>query len=294
MTNNDRLTTSADAPVADNLNSITARPRGPVLLREYPLLEKPAHQNRECIPERTVSPGVVNTRNKRPPSIPLLRASADEEDAAIVAAAQSGDGHAFEVLVERHQSRIRAVAWRFARVREDTEDIAQQTFQQAFIHLKQFEGNSSFSTWLTRIAINQSLLLVRKKRASREVPIHESSAENEPSFPLDPPDPGPSPEDHYSQREWKQILSRAINELSPEIRTAVELRDLDELSMGETAGIMRVSVAAVKARLFHGRKKLRVKLKRYVESMSSPETKQCQRVVRPRAFGHQLACSARD
>jgi RNA polymerase sigma-70 factor (ECF subfamily) len=241
-----------------------------------------------------VSPEVLNTQNKRAPSIPLLRASADEEDAALVAAAQSGNGHAFEVLVERHQSRIRAVAWRFARVAEDTEDIAQQTFQKAFLHLKQFEGNSSFSTWLTRIAINESLMWVRKKRASREVPIEESRAENERSLPLDPPDPGPSPEDRYSQREWKQILSRAMTELSPAIRTAIELRDLGELSTGETAGIMRVSVGAVKARLFHGRKKLRVKLKRYLESMSSQETKHRQRVVRPRAFRRQLACSARD
>jgi RNA polymerase sigma-70 factor, ECF subfamily len=241
-----------------------------------------------------VPPGVVNTQNKRAPSIPLLRASADEADAALVAAAQSGDGHAFEVLVERHQSRIRAVAWRFTRVAEDTEDIAQQTFQKAFLHLKQFEGNSSFSTWLTRITINESLMWVRRKRASREVPIEESSAENEGSLPLDPPDPGPSPEDRYSQREWKQILSRAVSELTPAIRTAIELRDLAELSTGETAGIMRVSVGAVKARLFHGRKKLRVKLKRYLESIGSQETKYRQRVLRPRAFRRQLASNACD
>lgn len=124
--------------------------------------------------------------------------------------------------------------------------------------------------------------------------MEESSAENEPSLSLDPPDPGPSPEDCYSQREWKEILSRAVSELSPAIRTAIELRDLGGLSTGETAGIMRVSVGAVKARLFHGRRKLRVKLKRYVESMNSLETKQCQRVVRPRAFRRQLACCACD
>jgi RNA polymerase sigma-70 factor (ECF subfamily) len=223
-----------------------------------------------------------------------VRASADEEDAALVAAAKSGDGRAFEVLVERHQSRIRAVAWRFTRVPEDAEDIAQQAFQKAFLHLRQFEGNSSFSTWLTRITINESLMWVRKKRAYREVPIEELGAENERSLSLDPPDPGPSPEDRYSQREWKQILSRAMSELSPAIRTAIELRDLGELSTGETAGIMRVSVGAMKARLFHGRRKLRAKLKRHVESMSSLETKQRQQVVTPRALRRQLACSACD
>jgi RNA polymerase sigma-70 factor, ECF subfamily len=241
-----------------------------------------------------VSAEIVNTQNKRAPSIPLLRSFADEKDAALVAAAKSGDGHAFEVLVERHQSRIRAVAWRFSRVAADTEDITQQTLQKAFLHLKQFQGNSSFSTWLTRIAINESLMWVRKKRASREVPIEESSAGDEPSVALDPPDPGPSPEDRYSQREWKQILSRVMNELRPAIRTAIELRDLSELSTHETARIMKVSVGAVKARLFHGRKKLRVKLERYLESMSSQETKQRRRVVRPRAFRRRLASSACD
>lgn len=239
-------------------------------------------------------PKLVETQNKPAPSISLLCTFEDEDDVTLVAAAKSGDSHAFEVLVGRHQSRIRAIARRFTRVAEDTEDIAQQTFQKAFLHLQQFEGHSSFSTWLTRITINESLMWVRKKRASREVPIDGPSTENEHSLALDPPDPGPSPEDRYSQREWKQILSRAMNELSPAIRTAIELRDLDELSTGDAAGIMRVSVSAVKARLFHGRKKLRVKLKRYVASMSSQETKQRQRAVRPRAFRRDLACSACD
>jgi len=135
---------------------------------------------------------------------------------------------------------------------------------------------------------------VRKNRASREVPIEESSTENQPSLPLDPPDPGPNPEDRYLQREWKQILSRAMNGLSPAVRTTIELRDLSELSTGETAGIMRVSVSAVKARLFHGRKKLRVKLQRYLESVRLQETKQRQRVVRPRALRHQIASSECD
>jgi RNA polymerase sigma-70 factor, ECF subfamily len=191
------------------------------------------------------------------------------EDAALVAAAKRGDGQAFEVLVGRHQSRIRAIASRFTRLPEDAEDIAQQSFQKAFLHLRQFEGNSSFSTWLTRIAINEALMWLRRKRTSREVPMEESGAEDGQMLPLDSPDPGPSPEDSYLQREWKQILSRAMNHLTPAIRSAIELRDLGERSTDETAGIMRVSTGAVKARLFHGRRKLRVLLKRYVESAGS-------------------------
>jgi RNA polymerase sigma-70 factor (ECF subfamily) len=188
------------------------------------------------------------------------------EDAALVIAAKRGNGQAFEILVERHQPRIRAIASRFARVPEDAEDIAQQSFQKAFIHLQQFEGNSAFSTWLTRITINEALMWLRKKRSTLEVPMEESSAENGDTFLPDPPDPGPSPEDSYSQRERKQILSRAMSHLTPAIRKAVELRDLGELSTEETAQRMGLSVGAVKARLFHGRKKLRERLKRDFKS----------------------------
>lgn len=214
------------------------------------------------------------------------------EDAALVAAAKRGDDRAFEVLVERHQSRIQAIASRFTRVLEDAEDIAQQSFQKAFIHLQQFEGNSAFSTWLTRITINESLMWLRRKRAAREVPIEESAADNGDTFVPDFADPGPSPEDSYSQREWKQLLSRAMNHLTPAIRAAVELRDLSELSTDETAGIMRLSTGAVKARLFHGRRKLRALLKRYVESTGSQGSQVSGRVKRiPR---QELACSACD
>lgn len=190
-------------------------------------------------------------------------------DAALVAAAKRGDGRAFEVLVGRHQSRIRAIASRFTRIPEDAEDIAQQSFQKAFVHLRQFEGNSAFSTWLTRITINEALMWVRKRRAAREVPIEDSSAESGVTPTLDSPDPSPSPEDSYLQGEWKQILSGAMNALTPGVRTAIELRHISELSTDETAGVMRLSVGAVKARIFHGRRKLRVLLKRYLKSAHS-------------------------
>ena len=216
-------------------------------------------------------------------------------DAALVAAAKRGDGQAFEVLVGRHQSRIRAIASRFTRFPEDAEDIAQQSFQKAFIHLQQFEGNSAFSTWLTRITMNEALMWLRKRRAAPEVPIEESSTENGVTLPLEPPDPGPGPEDSYLQLEWKQILSRAMNELTPAMRTAIELRDISELSTNETAGIMKLSAGAVKGRIFHARRKLRVLLRRYAESTRSrgnhamPRNSKAKRIPR-----EQLACSACD
>jgi RNA polymerase sigma-70 factor (ECF subfamily) len=187
-----------------------------------------------------------------------------EEDAVLVAGAKSGETRAFELLVERHEVRIFSLAQRMTRNREDAEDVVQQSFQKAFIHLKKFQGESLFSTWLTRIAINEALMLLRRKRGSREVPIAESTSEDETG--LDFPDSGPNPEDSCLQREQERILAAAVNELTPGMREAIELRELGELSTGETAQLMGLSVGAVKARVFHGRRKLRKTLKRYVES----------------------------
>jgi len=188
-----------------------------------------------------------------------------QEDAALVAGAKTGDARAFELLVQRHEGKIFSLAYRMTRNREDAEDVVQQSFQKAFIHLKKFEGESLFSTWLTRIAINEALMLLRRKRGSREVPIAETTTE-ETALPLDIPDSGPNPEDSCLQREQERILSAAVNELTPGMREAIELRELGELSTGETAQVMGLSVGAVKARVFHGRRKLRKTLKRYVES----------------------------
>jgi len=208
-----------------------------------------------------------------------------QQDAALVAGAKTGDARAFELLVQRHEGKIFSLAQRMTRNREDAEDVVQQSFQKAFIHLKKFQGESLFSTWLTRIAINEALMLLRRKRGSREVPIAESSTEDETALPLDVPDSGPNPEDSCLLREQKRILSAAVNELTPGMRKAIELRELGELSTGETAQVMGLSVGAVKARVFHGRRKLRKTLKYYVESTRTYGTRalRTQRSVRDRS-----------
>ena len=185
-----------------------------------------------------------------------------EENAALVAGAKTGDARAFELLVERHERKIFSTAQRITRNREDAEDVVQQSFQKAFIHLKKFEGKSLFYTWLTRIAINEALMLLRRKRGWHEVPIEESSTKTESALPLDFLDSAPNPEDRCLDREQEEILSAALNKLRPGIRKAIELRELGELSTGETAVVMGLSVAAVKGRVFHGRRKLRETLRR--------------------------------
>ena len=180
-----------------------------------------------------------------------------EEDAVLVDTTKTGDTRAFELLVERYERMIFSLAWRMTHNREDAEDVVQQSFQKAFINLQKFEGDSLFSTWLTRIAINEARMLLRRKRGSREVPIEEPSMKAESALPLEFPDSAPNPEDNCLDREQEQILSAALNKLRPGIRKAIELRELRELSTGETALVMGLSVSAVKGRVFHGRRKLR-------------------------------------
>src|SRR5258705_6699144 len=181
-------------------------------------------------------------------------ATADEE---LVAAAKKGDELGFESLAKRHQRRIFALAFRYTRVREDAEDIVQETFPKAFVHLQKFEGKSSYSTWLTRIAINEALMSLRRRRALHEVPpADDSSGDNGTTPGHDLADASPAPEATYLQKEEARIVSAAIKHLRPGMRRAVELRELGDLSTQETARRMGLSVAAVKGRVFHARKEL--------------------------------------
>src|SRR5216683_5553562 len=123
-----------------------------------------------------------------------------DEEAAVVLAAKSGDGQAFEILVERYQQRILATARRFTRIREDAEDIVQQSFQKAFVYLHKFEGKSSFSTWLTRIAINEALMLLRRGRSLREVSVDDHREAEGNAASLEMSDSSPDPEASYLRR----------------------------------------------------------------------------------------------
>jgi len=187
----------------------------------------------------------------------------------LVVAAKNGDEQAFETLFKRHRQKILRVVLRYAHVREDAEDIVQQSFQKAFVYLHKFEGKSSFSTWLTRIAINESLMLLRHGRTLREVPVDDHGEAEGNAASLEMPDSSPDPEASYLRRERAQILSETLGNLRPGMRKAIELRELAELSTEETARRMGVSVGAVKARLFYARKKLQEKVSRYMKCNST-------------------------
>ena len=189
-----------------------------------------------------------------------------EAEQALVADAKRGDERAFEILVKPYEPKVLALALRYTRIREDAEDVVQQSFQKAFIYLSRFEGKSRFSTWLTRIAINEALMWLRRKRASREVLIGDSTTIDETTVAVDLADSDPSPEDNCLHEEQKRILTAAVKQLKPRTRKAIELRELGELSTEETAQVLGLTTGAVKARLFHARKQLRKSLRSYFGS----------------------------
>ena len=175
----------------------------------------------------------------------------------LIAAAKNGHGSAFGILCERHAEMILRVAFRITRNREDAEDAVQDSFLSAFVHLASFDERSRFATWLTRIAINSALGQLRKKRGVREIPIDEPTPASEARPPLELPDKAPDPEENYRRRERREIVNKAVGRLRARSRKVVEVHQLGEFSMKETAQILGISMAAAKARMFHARAALR-------------------------------------
>jgi RNA polymerase sigma-70 factor (ECF subfamily) len=175
----------------------------------------------------------------------------------LIAAAKNGHGAAFGLLCERHSEMILRVTFRITRNREDAEDAVQDSFMNAFVHLRNFDERSRFATWLTRIAINSALGQLRKKRGIREIPIDEPSPAMESRPHLEIQDRAPNPEENYRLCQRREIVCAAVSRLRPRTRKVVEVHQLRELSVKETAQLLGISMAAAKARMFHARAALR-------------------------------------
>jgi RNA polymerase sigma-70 factor, ECF subfamily len=193
---------------------------------------------------------------------PLPSQVVKDDEPQLVAAAQGGNIEAFETLVERYERKIFRLTQNITQNREDAEDAMQESFLKAFEHLGEFQGNSRFYTWLVRIAVNQALMKLRKRRPN-EVSLDQDLDTGEDTIPREVEDWGPSPEDRYEQRELAGVLSEVISELAPPFRIVFQLRDIEELSTEETAEALGLTVSAVKSRLLRARLKLRQKLSRY-------------------------------
>jgi RNA polymerase sigma-70 factor, ECF subfamily len=195
------------------------------------------------------------------PVRPTIAGPIDDE-LQLVTAARAGDISSFESLVNRYERKIFRLGMNITGNREDAEDVMQEAFLKAYQHLPEFEGNSRFYTWLVRIAVNQALMKLRKRRPN-QVSLDEEIETGEDSFFRDVEDWGPSPAERFEQTQLHEILNSAISELDPSFRIVFQLRDIEEMSTEETADVLHLSVPAVKSRLLRARLKLRQKLNRY-------------------------------
>ena len=193
---------------------------------------------------------------------PLPSQVVKDDESALVAAAKAGDISAFETLVGRYERKIFRLTQNITQNREDAEDAMQEAFLKAYEHLQSFEGNSRFYTWLVRIAVNQALMKLRKRRPN-VVSLDEEVNTGEDMAPREVEDWGPSPADRYAQTELSEILTKVIGDLDPPFRIVFQLRDIEELSTEETAEALGLSVPAVKSRLLRARLKLRQTLNQY-------------------------------
>jgi RNA polymerase sigma-70 factor (ECF subfamily) len=181
----------------------------------------------------------------------------------LVNRAREGDMGAFSSLIRQYEGKIFRLAMNITQNREDAEDVLQETFLKAFEHLDQFQGNSKFYTWIVRIAVNQALMKLRKRKSDRTVSIDEQIDTGEDTVIREIAAWDPDPEVSYSQAELNSILTEAIDGLAPIYKTVFTLRDVDGLSTEETADVLELSVPAVKSRLLRARLQLRDKLTRF-------------------------------
>jgi len=179
----------------------------------------------------------------------------------LVATAKSGHEGAFGELYKRHQPRTYRTALRILRNQQDAEDAVQMAFQRALVNLERFREDSTFSTWLTRIAINEALMLLRQRR-TRE-PLLENRVDADQGYgDLDIADGGPTPEEVLCETERRAALLQAVGQLREKLRIIVLHRDLKGSTSAETAKFLGLTVSTVKARTFRARKFLRKHLER--------------------------------
>lgn len=185
------------------------------------------------------------------------------DEIELVEKAKLGDTKAFEELMRRTQDKIYNLGIKFFGNKEDAADLLQETYIKAYESLPNFEGRSSFSTWLYRIATNFALMKLRKEKM-KKVSIEELKEISDGSKDsIDFYDWSENPYLHYKNEELKEILNEAINSLPPKYKTIFILHDIEGLSIQEVAKILSLSVPTVKTRIHRSRLYLREKLSEY-------------------------------
>jgi RNA polymerase sigma-70 factor (ECF subfamily) len=183
-------------------------------------------------------------------------------DDALVERCRQGDQQAFGELMRRYQSPALKVALSIMRDHQDAEDEVQNAFWKAYEHIGQFNREAKFSTWLTRIVVNQCLMHLRKARRAKFTYIDDSFS-NEDQLTLELPDARQSPEQALGQVEVAEVLQAEIRRTPPLLRNVFLLRDVEHRPMSEVADILGISIAAAKSRLLRARAELRSRLRRH-------------------------------
>jgi len=192
-----------------------------------------------------------------------VSSQAGVDETTLVAQSREGDTVAFGELVRRYEGKIFRLAQHVTQNREDAEDVLQETFMKAYEHLDQFQGNSKFYTWIVRIAVNQALMKLRRRKTDKSVSLDETIDTGEDTMVREIAAWDEDPEQRFTREELGGILDTAVKSLEPPYRSVFVLRDIDELSTEETAEALGLSIPAVKSRLLRARLQLREKLTRY-------------------------------
>jgi RNA polymerase sigma-70 factor (ECF subfamily) len=193
----------------------------------------------------------------------LVSSQAGIDDATLVAQTREGDARPFSELVRRYEGKVFRLAQHVTQNREDAEDVLQETFLKAYEHLDQFRGDSKFYTWIVRIAVNQALMKLRRRKSDKAVSLDETIDTGEDNIVREIAAWDEDPEQRFSREELGGILDSAVQSLEPLYRSVFVLRDIEDLSTEETAEALDLSVPAVKSRLLRARLQLREKLTRY-------------------------------
>ena len=226
-------------------------------------------ESRHSIPGvQTAAPMPPDPTNEQAREIPPIdyRQVSDEQ---LLAAARSSDRHAFGELSSRYAYSLRNRVFRIVRNRADAEDVVQDALIKAYVHLKDFRGTSSFSTWVTRIAINSALMLLRRRRTRSEVSFDQRENEDQTREIRDFPDPSPNPEQVYAECQALELLSRAITRLPPAYRSVMTQYHNREQPVRDIADAAGISVAAAKSRLLRARVTIRSALREMISASSS-------------------------
>ncbi|WP_158792050.1 sigma-70 family RNA polymerase sigma factor [Granulicella sp. L60] len=186
----------------------------------------------------------------------LERQSRAEYELSLISRVQLGDAAAFDLLIRPHRRRLEATVLKIVRNAQDAEDVVQQCLLKIFAKLDQFRGHSQFSTWITRIGINQSLMFLRKSRRHL-ISIDSHSGEDEQLYSMELRDPGLTPEETCIAIELADLIRNQIDRLPESGKSVFVKLYLEHLSMDQTAQVLGISVAAAKSRALRARRDIR-------------------------------------